>query len=113
MPDHSARDLREQIEILVQSKAVDSGGGKAITYVSTDPPMRLRAKVYATSASEPRYGDQIISSERLEVVIRYRSGINQTMRVKWGTRTFDIVGIRQTSSNPPFLELSCEERLGE
>jgi SPP1 family predicted phage head-tail adaptor len=114
MPDrYSARDLKHRIEILMQSKASDGGGGKTVTYVSTSPPTLLPALVQPRSAGETTYADQTSSFEGLTVVIRYRSGLNQTMRVAYGSRQFEIQGIVDLGERHRWMELTCEERLGE
>jgi SPP1 family predicted phage head-tail adaptor len=114
MPDrYSARDMHRLIEILVQSKASDGGGGKTITYVSTSPPTLLPALVAPKSAGESTYADQTSSFEGLDVVIRYRAGLNQTMRVKYGSRQFEIQGIVDLDERHRWMRLTCEERLGE
>lgn len=113
MNEYSARDLRHQIELLVKSQASDGGGGKTITYVSMSPPAILPAKVEPRSASEFGYADQRISTESLDLIIRYRSGIDQTMRVKYGSRQFEILGILDVYERHQWMRLTCEERGAE
>lgn len=109
----SARDLRHQIELLVQSKASDGGGGTTITYVSMSPPVILPAGVRPLSAGERGYADQTISTESVELIIRYRTGLNQTMRVRYGSRVFEIEGIRDLNERHQWMVLTCEERGSE
>lgn len=42
---------------------------------------------------------------------RYRSGVTAKMRVRYGTRTFNIVGVRNLGEANHWLELDCEEGL--
>lgn len=113
MPQYSARDLRHQIELLVKSEISDGGGGKTITWVPMSPAMVLPAAIYPRSAGELGYGDQRISTESLDVIIRYRPGIDQTMRVRYGSRQFEIQGIVNIDERHQWMRLTCEERIGE
>jgi SPP1 family predicted phage head-tail adaptor len=113
MPQYSARDLRHQIQLLMQSELSDGGGGKTITYVPFSPPLIIAALVAPQSAGERGYADQTISTESVDVIMRYRSGIDQTMRVQYGSRQFEIQGIVDLDERREWMRLTCEERGAE
>ena len=110
---YSASDLRQRVELLSKVSTPDGGGGSTEVYAPLSPPVVLSAKVEPMSASERFNAGQMESAERLLVVIRYRPGLNQSMRVSYGSRQFEIVGMIDLEHRHQWLELTCEERFGE
>ena len=107
---YSGSDLKQKIELLVKTRVSDAGGGVAETYGSASPPIKIWARIEPTNASESWYAEQLSSTERLTIVIRYRKDVDQTMRIQYGQRGFQILGITDIDQRHCWLQLMCEER---
>lgn len=107
---YSGSDLKHKIELLVKTRVSDGGGGVVEQYGSASPPIQIWAYIEPQTASERWYAEQISSSERSIIVIRYRANVDQSMRVAYGTRQFQITGIVDLEERHCWLELACEER---
>lgn len=107
---YSGSDLCKRIELLVKTRVSDGGGGVTETYGSASPPIVLWASIMPQGARESWYAEQLSSAERTIVVIRYRAGVTQSMRVAYNGRTFEITGVVDIGEEHRWLELACEER---
>jgi SPP1 family predicted phage head-tail adaptor len=65
------------------------------------------------SSKERFMAGQTESSELELIVIRYRAGITQNMRIKYGARIFNIVGMIDVGERHAWLEIDAEEQFGE
>jgi|TARA_B110000444_G_C18582329_1_gene474533 SPP1 family predicted phage head-tail adaptor len=57
-------------------------------------------------------GEQVENPHTYEFKIRYRSGITTTMRILFGTRTFDIIEINNFNELDNYLKLKAIENVG-
>ena len=101
--------LRHRITLQSATDTPDGGGG--FTTVWTDV-----ATVWA--AIEPLKGREQLHAAQLEtpvthrVTLRYRAGVTPKMRVKFGTRVFNIRAVIDAEERHRTLELMCEEGVG-
>lgn len=113
MPKYTASDLRHQVEFLAKTIVSTGGGGKKEVYAPLSPPVIVPAKVTPFTSRERFFAGQTASGGRSTIVIRYRTGIDQTMRVRYGTRVFDIVGAPiDVEERHQWIELDAEEVFG-
>lgn len=110
---YSASSLRHQIEFLQRVSTPDGGGGRSISFVPLSPRAIVRALVQPRSSRERFLAGQTASAESVLIVIRYRTGLDQKMRIQYGSRQFEILGIVDVDERHAWLEMDCEERFGE
>ena len=67
------------------------------------------ASVMPISAREAYQHGQLQGSVTHRVMTRYQSGVAMSMRVKWGSRIFQIIGVRNVGEESRWLELDCVE----
>jgi SPP1 family predicted phage head-tail adaptor len=100
-------ELRHQV-VIEQNTAADDGGGDFV-------PSWLTLYTTRAKISDPKPHEKI-SAERLEhtithvVTIRYRSGINTSMRIKFGSRYFYIKTIVNPGERNRWLVMTAEEK---
>ena len=70
-----------------------------------------RAGISPRSSAEAIAGDQIESIGSHRIDCRYIAGITAAMRIKFGTRIFQIVGIVNPDERNQWLEIECREIL--
>lgn len=98
--------LRHRVTIQTKTVTIDSYGGESITW--TD---------YLTvwAAVEPLTGREFLEGRRLDnmighrIRIRYRAGLDPSMRVSWGSRVFDIESVIERESKRREIWLMCKE----
>jgi SPP1 family predicted phage head-tail adaptor len=99
-------NLRHRIELQTQSVARTSFAGKTTTYATI-------ATVWASI--EPLRGKEVIlaqqnqSEQTHRVTIRYRAGVNTSMRFKFGSRIMRIISVANVEERNKWLELQCVE----
>lgn len=52
---------------------------------------------------------QTASAETVLIVIRYRAGLTQDMRIQYGARIFQVVGMIDVEERHQWLEIDAEE----
>lgn len=103
-----AGELRRQITIEQRADTPNSRGEPI-------PAWSTFATVYA--AIEPIVGrEKIIASQvndqqEMNVRIRYLPGVSPKMRIKYGTRTFQIEGVVNVDERDREMKLMCIEQL--
>jgi SPP1 family predicted phage head-tail adaptor len=101
--------LRHRIVLQSAGEAADGGGGFTVTWGDV-------ATLWA--AIEPLKGSERLRAQQLEtpvthrVTIRHRAGVTAKMRVKFGSRAFNIRAVIDPQERGRTLELLCEEGVG-
>ncbi|SDE20958.1 phage head-tail adaptor, putative, SPP1 family [Desulfuromonas thiophila] len=98
--------FRHPATIVADGEAIGAGGviDKAVTSVCT-----TRAAIWPTSAREARENMREGVTVTHNIRIDYRPGINETMRVLFDGRSFEIKGIVNPEEANLYLDLLCEE----
>lgn len=65
------------------------------------------------SSRERFIAGQTASSETVLIVIRWRGDLSQSMRVKYGTRLYHILGMINVEERSRWIEIDAEEKFGE
>ena len=100
-------DLRHRVQIESPVRAGDGGGGASVTWT-------LVAEVWA--AIWPRGSDEVFDLDRVagrashDIWIRKRDGVKPEMRMRFGTRVFDILGVIDVEDRGRYLRCPAEER---
>lgn len=109
MPKYTASDLRHTVEFLVKTRVPRPGGGVQEVYASLSPRWIEPAKVTPFTARERFFAGQTGSAGRATIVIRWRQGLDQGMRVRYGSRLFDVVGAIDVEERHEWIEIEAEE----
>jgi len=110
----NAGELRRRITIQYPAKTRGNDGSETVTWTDL---ATVWAKIGATSgpgqSSTNEYfkADQIIADAKTEIMIRYRPGINPTMRIKYGNRYFSILGMVNAEESNVALVFACRENV--
>jgi len=106
-------DLKKVISIQRQSTTSDGMGGVTeawtdiISGTSTATP--IFAAIWPVSAKEQIQArhEQAVISHRVR--IRYRAGVTTAMRIKYGTKLFNITSVVNVGSENRMLDILCQE----
>jgi len=101
-----AGSLRHRIEIQHRTEASDGIGGKTTTWTRY---CYARAGIWPLKASEALEAMRLEHRITHRIRIRYISGIEASMRIKFGTRYFDIVSIINREERNKELDLMATE----
>ncbi len=107
MKRRSIGRLRHRLTLEAASRAPDGGGG-------ADENWSAIATIWASIA--PASGAETVDADALrgrishEIVFRYRSGIAPAMRLRHGTRMFDIAAVLDVDERRRWLKCLCVER---
>ena len=99
--------LNNLVQIEHSTVTSDGEGGESVTwstYLETWASIRqLRGReFYAAAQTQAEY--------TTEIVIRYQAGIDPKMRVRFGTRIFDIHAVQNEWERDRKIILMCSER---
>jgi len=102
-----AGELRHVIDIQDSVNSADGQGGW--TQVWSNVYSNVRAAVWPLRATERLESMKLELSTTHKIRIRYREGIKADMRVKFGTRYFNIQSIIVPDERRIMCEMLCEE----
>ena len=94
--------------IVLQSKQIETDNAGVQTEVWKDA-FETWAAILPLRGKEFFASNQIHSEISVKVVLRYKTGITSGMRVKYGTRFFDIKSVINIDERNRYLELMCLE----
>ena len=105
--------LRNSIIIQSLSLGADRYGGYASPSYST--VITASAKITPKSGTQTfsdKTGRQVTNPHTHDFLIRYRSGLTTTMRIKFGSRLFDIIKINDQNDDNNYITLQAKENVG-
>jgi len=82
--------LRHRVEIQKQRQSRDSEGGVVVAW---EKVATVWAGIEPLSAREKLMADQVQSELVARIVIRYMDGIDSSMRIKHGSKVYNIAGV--------------------
>lgn len=100
-------DLRHRMSIEAATRTGDGGGGANLTWA-------LVANVWASLV--PRGGSEVLVLDRVagavsyDIWMRYRADVVPAMRIRFGSRTFDVRAVFDVEDRAHWLRCVCEER---
>ena len=98
--------LRHRVEFQNESLSSDGQGGSTRTWATR---ATVSASIKPLRAEERFYNEQLQHNGTHSLLIRYRSDIEATDRVKYGSRYFQIVGILNPNERNRQLVITCKE----
>lgn len=99
-----AGQLDRRITIQTFSESTDSFGQEAKTYSTL---ASVWANVKEKVGSEGEDGDMIAATKKVEFIIRYRTDVNEQMRISYNSNTYKIQAIQSADARKAFLKLVC------
>lgn len=105
----NAGELNKRVTIQKQTKTRDSFGAEIISWIDENT---VWAKfLSANKRSEINMMNQNYFEATAKICIRFCTGINKTMRLKYGNRYFEIIEIQNVEEKNVELLLLCKELL--
>tara|TARA_R100000426_G_scaffold81824_1_gene59907 strand:+ start:27 stop:350 length:324 start_codon:yes stop_codon:yes gene_type:complete len=98
--------MRHQVKLQSPSHTTDTGGGAAKTFTTL---ALLWANIKPVSNKEGVRQGKVQETQTHHITIRFRSDIGTNYRIQYGSRNFNIRGIRNIDERDRYLMLICEE----
>lgn len=98
--------LRHRVTIQFEERNEDGYGGHLPNWLDL---YTVFASVDPLSGQEAVVARQLQDTVTHKVVMHYRAGVKPAMRLRFGTRTFNIREVRNPGERNQRLELRCEE----
>ena len=99
--------LRHLLTLESADRAPDGGGGASETWATV---AEVWAEITPTGGTEAVYADALAGRVSHEIVFRYRSDVAPVMRLRSGTRLFEIAAVIDVDERRRWLKCLCVER---
>lgn len=99
--------LRHRLTLEAATRTPDGGGGASETWTTV---AEVWAEISPTSGTEAVDSDALTGRVSHEIVFRYRSGVAPAMRLRSGTRLFEIAAVIDVDERRRWLKCLCVER---
>jgi SPP1 family predicted phage head-tail adaptor len=100
-----AGQLDRRITIQSFSTTTDAFGQKIKSFGTL---ANVWAKVVEKVGDEGENGDMISATKRVDFFIRYRSDINEQMRITYNSKTYKIHAIQSADARQAYQMIRCE-----
>jgi SPP1 family predicted phage head-tail adaptor len=100
-------DLRTRLTLEAPTRAADGGGGASVTWSTV---ATVWASVRPTGGGESYTLDRVAGKVSHEILLRYRSGVTPEMRLREGSRVFEIRAAFDPDQRRHWLKCLAEER---
>lgn len=101
-------DLRHRVLVEEPVRTPDGGGGAIQTW---SPIAEVWAAIRPLNGSERVVADTIAGRITHEIWIRWREGVGPHLRLRYGSRIFDLLSVLDVDEQHRFLRCLVEERL--
>jgi SPP1 family predicted phage head-tail adaptor len=98
-------ELRERVTFQSKTPTSDNRGGRAQAWSTAIADVAARVDV--DPDTEAIQAEQLTTTSRYRVTVRYRSSITSRMRVLWRGLTLQITSVRNADPRREWLELHC------
>ncbi len=99
-------DLRHFMKLQQESRSDDDGGGSALSWADVTT---FWASIEPTSIREDRQGEKLTGRSTHRIYARYDSRFAANKRIVWGSRIFNIRGVKNIHESGRFVEIQAEE----
>jgi len=99
-----AGQLDRRITIQTFSETMDNFGQEVKTFSTLDS---VWANVVEKVGRESEEGEMIAATKKVEFIIRYRSDVNEEMRISYNSNTYKIQAIQSADARKAFLKIVC------
>lgn len=100
-------DLRHRVSIESANRTSDGGGGASLTWVLV---ANIWASLVPRNGSEALVLDRVAGAVTYDIWMRYRADVVPAMRLRSGSRTFDVRAVLDVEDRGHWLRCVCEER---
>lgn len=104
-----ASEFRHLIVIQQRGTTKDEIGGQVTTWTTFASPW---AKAVVGKGTQRTFAGKIDNPAFTDFTIRYVSSLLPSMRVLWGSRTYDIKHVQNLEERNLYQVLRCEENVG-
>lgn len=98
--------LRHQVDIQSMTRNADGMGGWSEEWTTL---ASVRAAIWPKRMMERVEGDKRTSTITHQIRVRYLDGVDETCRVMFGDRIFEVVSVVNPEERGRHLDLMCEE----
>lgn len=99
-----AGQLDRRITLQTFSEATDAFGQEVKSYSTL---ATVWAKVVEKVGKESEEGDIIAATKKVEFMIRYRTDVNEQMRISYNSNIYKIKAIQSADARKAFLKIVC------
>ena len=99
-----AGQLDRRITIQTFSETTDNFGQEVKSFSTL---ASVWANVVEKVGSEGEDGEVIAATKKVEFVIRYRTDVNEEMRISYNNNTYKIQAIQSADARKAFLKIVC------
>lgn len=99
-----AGQLDRRITLQTFSETTDAFGQELKSYSTL---ATVWAKVVERIGKESEEGDMIAATKKVEFMIRYRSDVNEEMRISYNSNIYKIKAIQSADARKAFLKIVC------
>lgn len=108
-PSLLAARLRHRVIIEQMQRTSDGAGGSSVSWSEVDIVWAAVEPLSTTSTSRERFNDnQLQTTTRYKITLRYRNDVTADMRLVLGSRIFDIKSIINPGERNEVLEILVE-----
>ena len=98
-------NLDQRIVIQGLSEATDDFGQRVQTFSTL---ATVWAKVEERNGNEKELGNQLVATRFVDFIIRYKSGLDERMRITYGGSTYLIQSIIKEDARKSFMRITTE-----
>lgn len=109
-PMYSPGELDQVVTFKQEVRTGDGMGGDTIALTDV---LTCRAHIRIRGGSERDFSDRLNAEATYLVVIRYREGLNESMRMVWNDESYNIRIIPRTGGRPLYLEIEAERGVAQ
>lgn len=99
-----AGQLDRRITLQTFSETTDAFGQEVKSYSTL---ATVWAKVVEKIGKESEEGDMIAATKKVEFMIRYRTDVNEEMRISYNSNIYKIKAIQSADARKAFLKIVC------
>ena len=101
-----AGKLRHLIVVQDTTDIADGYGGSKKTWVDFK---EMRAAIWPQKTKESELDGKLTATSLYTIRTRYYPGFTSSMRIKFGDRVFEILGIKNFEERNRYLDFTCKE----
>ncbi len=100
--------LRHRVQLEGSIRTADGGGGASVAWTSV---AEIWAAIEPITGAESVLGEGVAGRVTHEIVVRYRIGLEPSMRFRLGARIFEIKAVLDVDERRRMLRCHCREEL--